>query len=356
MLIQAKVDSRFLGTIQNSFYGMPDIPGPVRMFLTLLACGVALLIVCYLIRVYGLVPILFSYLKAQKKMLFSQLVKSKESVAGPSKLKIKSAGPWKASTDQDVLERLVLTRAQIDILGERSEQRTLAAVANVSGTESVDVVVSFDDVVTPSLLKSGVKVKCIFSDMLKDNKKINAFVGKVKSYSEDKGAVITRTSSFGYIRRRVFARRKVADQRYIKIKIWRLEGDDYDIDYILDNSAPEIIIDNRQNISENLKNPHVIDISKGGIAIYGKVQTGGSLISRSDKILLCMLIYMPKRKTFEPHLIYAEVRAARSAGNGMSRLSIQFLRSLKIPPRKRSTLFKGQTVMAMNLANPGNSR
>lgn len=189
-----------------------------------------------------------------------------------------------------------------------------------------------------------------FSEFIIGKKKINAFVGVVKSYSKNKGAVITRTSSFGYIRRRVYARRKVADQRFIKIKIWRLEDEDYDIDYILDSSKPDIIIDNRNDINPKSTIPQVLDISKGGIALLGTIREGGNMISRSDRILLCMIIYMPKRKTFQPHLIYAETRGAKAARHGMIRLSFQFLRSLKVPPRKRSTLFKGQAIMAMNLA------
>lgn len=355
-MIQSKVDTRFLGTIQNSFYGIQDLPEPVRLFFMFLAGGLLFLLVGYFIRKNNVTSFVVSFFKENTHLLLSQKVK--EDVAknvGVKKSKGQK-GPWKASTDQEILERLVMTRTQIDIFGERAGQRTLAAVANVAGTETVDVVVTFKDVVTGSLLKPDAKVKCVFEDMLKGSKKVNAFVGKVKSYSEDKGAVLTRTSSFGYIRRRVFARRKVADQRYIKIKIWRLESEDFDVDYMLDNAEPDIVIDNRKNVSLSSKVPQVLDISKGGIALSGSVREGGEMISRSDKVILCMLIYMPDRKAFQPHLIYAEARAARSGGNGMSRLSFQFLRSLKVPPRKRSTLFKGQAVMAMNLTQSGKGK
>ncbi len=350
-MIQSKVDTRFLGTIQNSFYGLPDIPEPVRLFFMFLAGGLLFLLLSYFVRKYNVVPFVVTFFK-ENILLFGKESKEDNNKEKKAKKLKKQQGPWRASTDQDVLERLVMTRTQIDIFGERAGQRTLAAVANVSGTEAVDVIVTFKDVVTGALLNPGAKVKCVFEEMVKDSKKVNAFVGKIKSYSEDKGAVVTRTSSFGYIRRRVFARRKVADQRYIKVKIWRLEDDEFDVDFILDNADPDITIDNRKHISPANKLPQVLDISKGGIALSGAVREGGNLISRGDKILLCMLIYMPNRKTFQPHLIYAEARAARSAGNGMSRLSFQFLRSLKVPPRKRSTLFKGQAVMAMNLAQP----
>ncbi|CCO25335.1 hypothetical protein [Maridesulfovibrio hydrothermalis] len=342
-MMQSKVDTRFLGTIQNSFYGIPNLPEPVKQFFMFLGIGLTVLIISYFIRKYGVINLMTSGVKESVRSLFSK----KKKTAKPKK---NSKTPWKALTDQDILERLVMTRAELDISGERSGQRTLAAIANVAGTENIDVVVTFKDLVTESLLIPGAKVKCIFAEMLKDSKKVNAFVGIVKSYTKDKGAVITRTSSFGYIKRRVFARRKVADQRYIKIKIWRLEDENFDIDFLLDKAEPDILIDNRKNVGAVMKVPQIIDISKGGIALYGSVREGGNMVSRNDKILLCMLIYMPKRKTFQPHLIYAEVRAAKSAGNGMSRLSFQFLRSLKIPARKRSTLFKGQSVMAMNLA------
>ncbi|WP_320169126.1 hypothetical protein [Maridesulfovibrio sp.] len=352
-MIQAKVDSRFLGTIQNTFYGLPPLPQPVKIFFSLILLGVVCLIARYYIRKYGLIMLAKAYLQVKFYELADKLKKKTEQQEEEqSEDKNEPSRQWRGTTDRDILDRLVMTGAKTDILGERSGQRTLAAIATVSGTEGIDVVVSFKDMVTPELLTPGEKVKCIFDEMALGSKKVNAFVGNIKSCTEDRGAVITRTSSFGFIRRRVFARRKVSDQRFIKIKIWRVEHDDYDVDDILDNAEADILIDNRKDLPPRSNKPHVVDISKGGLALIGSVREGINSISRNDRVIICMLIYMPARRTFQPHLIYAEVRAARTAGLGLTRMSFQFLRSLKIPPRKRSTLFKGQAVMAMNLANP----
>ncbi|WP_432737669.1 hypothetical protein [Maridesulfovibrio sp. FT414] len=353
-MIQSKVDTRFLGTIQNTFYGLPPLPQPVKIFFSFIALGIVILLVRYVAIKYSLVPLITEYLNARISAVTDKLNALKGST-GKSRSEttpVQKTDEWKASTDHDVLERLVLEQAQADVFGERSGQRTLAAVVNIAGTEGINVVVTFKDMVTASLFVPGSEVKLVFDEFLRGDTKINACVGRIKSFTPDKGAVITRTSSFGYIKRRVFARRKVADQRFIKIKVWRIQGEDYDIDYLLDNSEPDIIIDNRKDLPAKTRKAHVVDISKGGLAIIGSIRDGGHEISRNDKVILCMLIYMPARKTFQPHLIYAEARGSRSMGLGMTRLSFQFLRSLKIPPRKRSTLFKGQAVMAMTLANP----
>lgn len=352
-MIQAKVDTRFLGTIQNTFYGLPPLPEPVKMFFMLIAVGLALLIANYFIRKYKIYQLIKSLLNEKihqltgKKHAAPQVPGKDAGQRHPGKNKI-----WKGKTDQDILERLVMNRTQADIFGERSGQRTLAAVVNVAGIEGMNVIVTFKDMATEDLLNEGAEIKFVFEDLLKGNKKVNAFAGTVKSFSPGKGAVITRKTSFGYIKRRVYARRKVADQRYIKIKIWRLDNEDFDIDYTLDKVQPDIVIDNRRHLTSKTDKPHVVDISKGGLALVGSIREGGEMISRNDRVLLAMLIYMPAKKTFQPHLIYAETRAARSMGVNKTRMSFQFLRSLKIPPCKRSCLFKGQAVMAMQLSNP----
>ncbi|NDV21560.1 hypothetical protein [Desulfovibrio sp. JC022] len=351
-MIQSKVDSRFLGTIQDSFHGLPPMPGPVKNFFMFLGAALLLLLIGYWLKKYGVKKLIYDLLKKTPLGIHIGDEESEGRGKGLPKNVARNGEPWKVSSDQDILDKLVMSRSQVDVLVERSGQRSLAAVVNAAGVESLDVVVTFKDLVSEGLLIPGTQVKCIFPEMVRDKKKVNAFVGLVKSKSEDKGMVLTRRSSFGFIKRRVFARRKVADQRYIKIKIWRLESEDYDVDFILDNTEPDILIDNRKFHTPNASVPQVLDISKGGIALTGTFRAGGNVISRNDKVLLCMLIYQPARKAFQPHLIYAEARAARSMGKGMTRLSFQFMRSLKIPPRKRSTLFKGQAVMAMSLANP----
>ncbi|NDV25040.1 hypothetical protein [Desulfovibrio sp. JC010] len=353
-MIQSKVDSRFLGTIQDTFHGLPPMPDEVRTFFMVLSAVVLVLLFAYWLRKYGVKKFLSVLLKKTPWGVDAEEGEGKpeKGSARVSRNAAPGNGVWKVTSDEDILNKLVMSRAQVDVLVERSGQRSLAAVVNAAGVESLDVVVTFKDLVSEDLLAPGAQVKCIFPEMMRDKKKVNAFVGQVKSKSEEKGMVITRRSSFGFIKRRVFARRKVADQRYIKVKIWRLEAEDYDVDYILDSSEPDVLIDNRKFKTPNPSAEQVLDISKGGIALTAVVREGGNAISRNDKVILCMLIYQPKRQTFQPHLIYAEVRAAKAMGRGMTRLSFQFLRSLKIPPRKRSSLFKGQAVMAMSLAHP----
>lgn len=353
-MIQSKVDSRFLGTVQDTFHGLPPLPGPVQTFLMFLGASLLFVLIVYWFKSYGFGKIVKSLLKKTSFDLKSGSVEKKTGKSKAFKIAVRSGngGPWKVSSDQDILDKLVMSKAQIDVLVERSGQRSLAAVVNAAGVEKLDVVATFDDLVSDELLNPGTQVKCIFPEMIRGEKKVNAFVGLIASKSSDKGMIITRRSSFGFIKRRVFARRKVADQRYIKIKIWRLETEDYDVDFILDNIKADVLIDNRKFKTPNPSVPQVLDISKGGIALTATFREGGNVISRNDKVILCMLIYQPSHKTFQPHLIYAESRAARAMGRGMTRLSFQFLRSLQVPPRKRSTLFKGQAVMAMSLAHP----
>ncbi|WP_291326685.1 hypothetical protein [Desulfovibrio sp. UCD-KL4C] len=350
-MMQSKVDSRFLESVKTSFFIFPDIPEPVKIFLWLIALGTSIAIFVVLWRKYKPLSSIKEFYKSLPPLHMQsvKLMKGGKVVSAEGKSpSVKGNG--KISNDKNVLDWLVKTTQTLDVSIDRSGQRTLAAVVNVIDIQGLDITVKIKDIVTDSLLTSGVTVKCIFAELKKDKKKINAFVAIVKDISVVGEAVLTRTSAFGFIRRRAFSRRKVADQRYIKIKIWRLEDDDFDAEFLLDNMEPEIIIDNRMKVEVSSKIPQVLDISKGGIAFLGSVRDGGDMLSRNDKVLLCMLIYQPSRKTFDPHLIYCEVRAAKAAGQGMLRLSFQFLRSVKIPPRKRSTLFKGQAVMAMNLA------
>ncbi|WP_415718455.1 hypothetical protein [Maridesulfovibrio sp.] len=355
-MIQSKVDTRFLGTIQDTFHGLPPMPGEVKVFFLVLSVVLLVLLLIHWLRKFGVKKFLQRLLSNTPLGIHfadgeveADTGKSRSSIAR----NVSDANSlWKVSSDADILNKLVMSRIPVDVLAERSGQRSLAAIVTASGIEGHNIVFTFEDLVSEDLLAPGMQVKCIFAEMQRGDKRVNAFVGQVSSRSDEKGMVITRRSSFGFIKRRVFARRKVADQRYIKIKIWCLESEDYDIEQILDKAEPEVMIDNRKFKTPNPSAEQVLDISKGGIALTARVRKGGSVISRNDKVLLCMLIYQPKSRIFQPHLIHAEVRAAKGIGAGMTRMSFQFLRSLSIPPRKRSSLFKGQAVMAMSLAHP----
>lgn len=257
-----------------------------------------------------------------------------------------------ASSDKEVIDLLVSRKVRVDVSAERSGQRSLAGVALIKRMNGLVLECDLAELVSEKLLLPGSTVKCIFTEMAYGERRINAFVGKVLQLSQDRRISIQRTSGFGFIRRRAFARRKVADQRYIKVKVWKIDPEDYDIDTCLDDIEPDITIDNRRTATPKATAEQVLDISKGGMALRAAVRLGGNMMSVNDRVLLAMLMYTPKRKVFIPHLILAEVRGARSAGNGQVRLSFQFMRSLKVPPRKRSSLFKGQALMASALEHP----
>lgn len=52
-MIQSKVDSRFLGTIQDTFHGLPPLPGHVKVFFMFLGAALFVLLLAYWLRKFG---------------------------------------------------------------------------------------------------------------------------------------------------------------------------------------------------------------------------------------------------------------------------------------------------------------
>lgn len=357
-MIGSKVDSQFLGTIQTSFKGV-DFPVEVKIFIAVAVLGACLTALFYLfkhnkiyaeIRKFLLHPIRNSICFFPR--FFPQEKAEKES--GRIKEKKQTKHSNVVSSDRDVIELLINRKMKIDVSAERNGQRSLAGVVVIKDSKGLLLNCRLDQLVSKRMMQPGGTVKCIFLEMRYGERRVNAFVGKIVSLDSELGVSIERTSGFGFVRRRVHARRKVADQRYIKVKVWKIDPASYDIDSCLDNIEPDILVDNRRVSEIKSTTDLVLDVSKGGIAIKAGVRLGGQIFSVNDSVLLVLLMYSPKRKIFTPHLILGEVRGVRNVGNRQFRLSFQFLQGLKVPPRRRSTLFPGQVLMASDIENMGN--
>lgn len=77
-MFQAKVDTRFLGTIQNTFYGLPSLPEPVKIFFISIAIGITLLCINYFIKKYRIIQLVSSLIQAKLKTLFQTLAEKTE--------------------------------------------------------------------------------------------------------------------------------------------------------------------------------------------------------------------------------------------------------------------------------------
>jgi hypothetical protein len=355
-MMNSKFDSQFLGTIKTSFKSM-DLPIEVKVFIGLIAVGLGLVSLFFIIKKNNIHIEAKNYFFKAAGFLLGGIFPS---------LKIEDKAhsdgnkyPYECdnknlcvSSDREVIKNLINRRMQIDISVERSGQRSLAGMAIIIESKGLVLKCRVTRAVSRHLLNPEVTVKCIFLEMKYAERRVNAFVGKVISFNDDNEIALERTSGFGFIRRRANARRKVADQRFIKIKVWRIIPGKYNPGDCLDRLEPDILIDNRKKGEDKIFPEMILDISKGGIAIKAGIKAGGQKFEVNDAVLMAMLMYAPNKKIFVPHLIQGEVRGVRSLGNGRFRLSFQFLRSLKVPPRKRSTLFKGQALMAAVINNP----
>lgn len=353
-MIDSKVDSQFLGTIQTSFKS-DGLPVEVKIFFGFIIAGIVVSYLVYIIKKNKI------HIEAKNCCLgllrfslgkhFPSFIpeEKEDKIDGKLNHDYSVKREVKVSSDREVIKLMMRRKMQIDVSVDRSGQRSLAGVVVVAESKGLILKCELSKGISTHLLQPGCVVKCIFFEMHYGDRNVNAFVGRINSISDDGKIAIERTSGFGFIRRRANARRKVADQRYIKLKMWKINPRNYKPGVLLDSVEPDILIDNRKKADERSLSEMVLDISKGGIAIKASMRFGETRLEVNDSVFIAMLMYSPKNKVFAPHLIQAEVRGSRSLGNSKFRLSFQFLRSLKVPPRKRSTLFKGQALMASDI-------
>jgi len=162
----------------------------------------------------------------------------------------------------------------------------------------------------------GVRVTCFFAPQRLDGRKINAFVSvivSVDAVAEPPRVLLRLPAELAAIPRRRHARKRVSDQRFVRVRLWLAEAEKSPLHF--PDAAPDIWVnayDGRHG-EENA----VTDISAGGLALEVRAGLVPKGLEPGSAVVLKCSLFQFREKQFKPYW-YAGLVRGLGAPNGQN--------------------------------------
>ncbi len=172
----------------------------------------------------------------------------------------------------------------------------------------------------------GAPVTCFFTPQRLGGRQVNAFetvIASVDTGLEPPRLTLGPPTELLSIARRRHPRKRVSDQRFVRVRLWLAEPDT--TERYFPDAAPDISV-NAYEGAHGQENA-VTNISAGGLALEVRAeQTPDALVLGSAVVLKCSL-FLFREKQFKPYWYAGEVRGlgeTQGPGGTMRRIAIGF--------------------------------
>jgi len=172
----------------------------------------------------------------------------------------------------------------------------------------------------------GKEVVCIFAPMKTETGKINSFTAKLvesdKSGRKVDRLVLSSPTTYAMTPRRKHSRKRVADQQFIRVKLW--VSSPYSSDISFEDAAPQIGVNSFATDGPDQTANAVVNISNGGLglSIQNRVIPETCAVGASVAINLFMFNF--KEKSFKPYWYSGQIRTMEEGRPGFTRMGIEF--------------------------------
>jgi len=173
----------------------------------------------------------------------------------------------------------------------------------------------------------GGEVVCVFSPLRTSRDgKINSFRAKVlesdRSGRRTDRIVLSKPLDYAMIPRRKHGRKRVADQQFIRVKLW--VADPFASDLAFEDAAPQIGINSFGGDGPSQAANAVVNISDGGIGLL--VQDGllPEACAVGSAVTLNLFMFNFREKSFRPFWYSGRVRAMTGGAPGFTRMGVEF--------------------------------
>lgn len=174
--------------------------------------------------------------------------------------------------------------------------------------------------------KPGQETLCIFAPVTTEEGKVNSFTAKLIQ-SDTSGGKIDRIilSSPQKIRmapRRKHSRKRVADQQFIRVKLW--VDNPYSSDISHEDATPHIGINSFSADGIDQSANEVVNISNGGLALSIQNPVIPETCAVGAHVAINLFMFNFKEKSFKPYWYSGQVRSMEEGSPGFTRLGLEF--------------------------------
>jgi len=175
-------------------------------------------------------------------------------------------------------------------------------------------------------VKEGGEVVCVFTPLRTGRDgKVNSFRAKVlesdRSGRRTDRIVLSKPLDYAMIPRRKHGRKRVADQQFIRVKLW--VEDPFASDLAFEDAAPQIGINSFGGGPSQSANA-VVNISDGGIGILVQDNLLPEACAVGSAVALNLFMFNFREKSFRPFWYSGRVRAMTGGAPGFTRMGVEF--------------------------------
>lgn len=171
----------------------------------------------------------------------------------------------------------------------------------------------------------GKDVRCVFAPIGTARGKLNSFTAKLIESDTSGGkidrVVLSAPTGYANTPRRKHGRKRVADQQFIRVKLW--VDNPYASDIAHQDASPHIGI-NSFNQNETHTANAVVNISNGGLAISVQNNAIPETCAVGATVAINLAMFSFKEKSFKPYWYSGEVRSMEEATPGFTRMGLAF--------------------------------
>lgn len=174
--------------------------------------------------------------------------------------------------------------------------------------------------------KEGAQIACVFAPMQTGQGKVNSFTAKLvesdRSGRKVDRLVLSAPTGYGMIPRRKHIRKRVADQQFIRVKLW--VDDPYTSDIAFEDATPHIGVNSFMTDSPAHSVNAVLNISNGGLGLSVHNQLIPDTCAVGTPVAINLFMFSFREKTFKPYWYSGEIRAMHEGRPSFTRMGIAF--------------------------------
>lgn len=174
--------------------------------------------------------------------------------------------------------------------------------------------------------KPGHDLVCVFAPMKTRKGRINSFTATLmESDRAGRGTdrlVLAGPTDYALIPRRKHQRKRVADQQFIRVKLWTASPQDSDLTF--EDAAPQIGVNSFATDGPGQGANAVINISDGGLGLSVLNRLVPETCTVSTPVVINLFMFNFREKTFKPYWYAGEVRTLEDGRPGFTRMGIAF--------------------------------
>ncbi|WP_285905402.1 hypothetical protein [Pseudodesulfovibrio pelocollis] len=213
--------------------------------------------------------------------------------------------------------------AAIDLLGrDDSVAVRFVITAAASGKLTCEIIERLDTIKAAE----GEDVTCVFAPVKAEGGRVNAFTARLvesdKSGRRTDRIVLSAPRGYAMVARRRHSRKRVADQQFIRVKLW-VESP-YASDTSFEDAVPHIEVNSLSPEGAEQSANAVLNISSGGLGLSVQNRVIPETCAVGSAVTINLFMFNFREKTFKPYWYSGTVRTMESGRPGFTRMGIGF--------------------------------